>query len=60
MDWIFRIIVGAVLIIVGGCWLALNVMASASGRPDTGLLRGWGPVLTGVAGVVLGVLILVW
>jgi hypothetical protein len=60
MDWIFRIFVGVVLIVVCGCWLALNVMESASGRPDTGPLRGWGPVLTGLAGLVLGVLILVW
>lgn len=58
MDWIFRILVGVVLILGGLGYAGMRFLADLAGDPNPGFLGGFGPLLAGLAVAVVGTLII--
>jgi len=55
---VYRMIVGAVVLVAGLAWMAVTILNAFGGAPD-GPLWGWGPLLGALGIVVAGVLILI-
>jgi hypothetical protein len=55
---IWRIIVGAVLILIGIGWTGLRVMLGFAGDPDEGPLGGWLYLVLGLAIAIAGVFVI--
>jgi len=54
---VYRMIVGAVVLVAGLAWAALTILAAFDGAPD-GPLWGWGPLIAAIILAAAGVAIL--
>jgi hypothetical protein len=57
---IYRIIVGAVLILAGVGYAGIRILADGAGDPNQGFLGGFGPVLVGIGVAVVGTAIIIF
>lgn len=56
---VYRLIVGAVLLLAGIGWIVIRILGAFAGEPD-GPLYGYGPIFTGLGIAAAGAFILIY